>query len=277
MKERSVHRDITFPAHHQATKISKPRKRPFDLPPSLIASQLPSLLSRQLLAVFAMRTNQINASPGQTMAQRVRSTRLVIDHALGALAGTSPALSGHRNRLQGRLQQLHFGGGRRCQEVSHRNTVAVDHHHPLRAFAPLGCADAGPPFLAGAKLPSAQASDQSSCPWLSSWPRKVRQALRQMSCSSHSRRRRQHVLGDGYRVGRSFQRAPVRNIHKMPSKHGRLGIGFGPPQGEALGSGNKGAIFSHCASVSSEVSRAIFYLLSMADYTSKLSITQGEL
>jgi hypothetical protein len=34
-----------------------------------------------------------------------------------------------------------------------------------------------------------------------------------------------------------------------------------------LGSGNKGAIFSHCSSVNSEVSLAIFFLLSMAYYT----------
>jgi hypothetical protein len=155
--------------------------------------------------------------------------------------------------------------------------VAVDHHHPLRAFAPLGFADAGPPFFAGAKLPSAKASDQSSWPWLSSWPRKARQALSQRSWSSQSRRRRQHVLGDGYCWGRSFQRAPLRSIHKMPSKQGRCGIGFGPPQGDALGSGKKGAIFSHCSSVSSEVSLAICCLLLMTDYTSKLSITQGEL
>jgi hypothetical protein len=85
------------------------------------------------------------------------------------------------------------------------------------------------------------------------------------------------VLGDGYRLGKSFQRAPVRNIHKMPSKQGRLAIGLGPPHGDACGSGSKGAIFSHCSSVSSEVSLAIFFLLSMAYYTSKLSIIQGEL
>jgi hypothetical protein len=277
MKECSVHRDMALPTNYQAAKISQPRKRPFHLPPALIAPQLPSILQGWSLAVFAVRTNQINPPLGQTLAQRVRITCLVINQPLGSLPGTPTATSGHSNRLQSRLDQLHLGWGRRCQEVSQRNTFAVDHHHPLRAFAPLRFPDTAPPFFAGAKLPSAKASDQSSWPRLSSCSRKARQALSQMSCSSQSRKRRQQVLGDGYRVGRSFQRAPVRKIHKIPSKQGRFGIGFGPPQGDAFGAGNKGAIFSHCSSVSSEVSLAIFCLLSMADYTSKFSRTQDEL
>jgi hypothetical protein len=277
MKERSVHRDMVLPAPHQTAKISQPRKGPRHLPPALITPQLPPILQRRPCTVVAVRTDQINASPGQALTQFVRIAGFVVDQPLGALPRTTATASGHRYRVQDRLKQLHVGWGRRFQEVSQRNTFAVDHHQPLRAFAPLGFAHAGPPFVAGAKLPSAKASDQSSWPWLSSCPRKVRQTLSQMSCSSQSRKRRQQVLGDGYRLGRSSQRAPVRSIHKMPSKQGRFGIGFGPPQGDALGSGNKGAIFSHCSSVSSEVSRAIFYLLSMACYTSKFSITQGEL
>jgi hypothetical protein len=65
------------------------------------------------------------------------------------------------------------------------------------------------------------------------------------------------VLGDGKRVGKSCQRAPVRKMHRMPSKTGRFGMGFGPPRGDAVGSGNKGAILSHWASVSSDGSLAI--------------------
>jgi hypothetical protein len=166
-------------------------------------------------------------------------------------------MAGDSNGVQGGFQQGHLGRGRRVQEVSQRNTLAVDHHHPLRAFPPLGLADLRAPFFAGAKLPSAKASAQLSWPWASSWARKARQALSQTSCSSQSRRRRQQVLGEGYCGGKSFHRAPVRNIHKIPSKQGRLGMGLGPPRGDGLGSGNKGAIFSHCSSVSSESCRLI--------------------
>jgi hypothetical protein len=204
-----------------------------------------------------MGTNQLHAAPGQPLPPRVRVTRFIIAEALGVLAWSPWAVAGDRHHLDGRLQQGHFGGGRRCQEVSQRHTLAVDHHHPLRPFAPLRVADAGPPFLAGAKLPSAKASAQSSWPWASSWATKARQALSHTSCSSQSRRRRQQVLGDGYCWGKSFHRAPVRNIHKMPSKQGRLGVGLGPPRGDGWGSGNKGAMCSHCALVSSESCRLI--------------------
>jgi hypothetical protein len=135
--------------------------------------------------------------------------------------------------------------------------LAVDHHHPLRTLAPFGLPDAGPPCFAGATLPSATVSAQSSWPWASSWARKTRHAFSHTPWASQSRRRRQQVLGDGNRVGKSCHRAPLRRTQGMPSKTGRFGMGFGPPPGEAVNSGHHGAIFSHCASVSSDWSRAM--------------------
>jgi hypothetical protein len=75
------------------------------------------------------------------------------------------------------------------------------------------------------------------------------------------------VLGDGYRSGKSFHRAPLRSTHKMPSKHGRFSIGFGPPLGEAFGSGTSGAISAHCASVINSTFLAIEHLHSTASRT----------
>jgi hypothetical protein len=164
MKERSVHGDVVLPAHHQAAKISQPGKCPLHLPPPFIAPQLASILQWRFCTVLAMRTDQIDATACQALPQGVGITRLVINEPHRTLARTPPTAAGHRNRLQRRLDQRHFGWGRRFQEVSQRNPVAVDHHHPLRAFAPFGFPDAGPPFFAGAKLPSAKASDQSSWP-----------------------------------------------------------------------------------------------------------------
>ena len=149
MKERSIHRDMAFPAHHQAAEISQPCKRPLYLPPTLIAPQLPSILQWRPRAVLAMRTNQLNTSPRQALTQFVRIAGFVVDQPLGSLPRTTATASGHGNRLQGRFDPFHFSWGRRVQEVSQRNTVAVDHHHPLRIFAPLGCAHAGPLFWPG--------------------------------------------------------------------------------------------------------------------------------
>jgi hypothetical protein len=117
MKKRSVHRDVTLPAHHHAAKISDPREGPLDLPPPFIPPQLPSILQWRSLAVGAMRTDQGDASISQALAQRVRVTGFAIDEPCRALAGATPALPGHGNRLQRRLDQRHFGGGRRVQEV----------------------------------------------------------------------------------------------------------------------------------------------------------------
>jgi hypothetical protein len=141
--------------------------------------------------------------------------------------------------------------------VSERNTFAVDHHHPLRTLSAFGFSDAGAPFFAGAKDPSAKVSAQSSWPFSSSSPKKARHSSSQRSCSSQSRRRLQQVLGEGYSEGRSFQRAPLRSTQRIPSKTRRLSAGLRPPFRDRLNFGSNGSIFAHCASVSSTRARAM--------------------
>jgi hypothetical protein len=58
------------------------------------------------------------------------------------------------------------------------------------------------------------------------------------------------LFGRGIRLGQACQRAPVRSIHSIPAKQGRLGSCLGLLHGEAWGAGNKGTLFSHCSSVS---------------------------
>jgi hypothetical protein len=150
--------------------------------------------------------------------------------------------------------------------VSQRKTFAVDHHHPLRALAPLGFADTCAPFFAGAKLPSAKASLQSNWPRSSSSARKARQARSHTPCSSQRRSRRQHVDGLGYHRGRSFHGAPVRKIQRIPSKTLRLSIHGRPPRLDRFGLGNNDSICCHCRSVSLQRSLAIEIPPSMAGY-----------
>src|SRR6185437_3874422 len=141
--------------------------------------------------------------------------------------------------------------------LSQRNTLAVDHHHPLRALAPLGFSDFRTPFFAGAKLPSRNDSLQSSCSrWFSS-ARNARQMVSQIPCSSQSRSRRQQVAGEGNSSGKSHQRAPLRRIHKMPSRTLRSFAGGRPPFGRFALFGSRGWIFFHWASVSRRPYRAI--------------------
>jgi hypothetical protein len=153
--------------------------------------------------------------------------------------------------------KVHFRGRCRGKGASQRNTLAVRHHHPLRAFAPSGFPDAGPPFFAGAKLASMKASCQSKAPLASSWAKKARQISSHTPLSSHSLKRRQQVDELGYLLGRSSHLAPVFKIQRIPSRTCRLSAGGLPPFGLGWGFGNNGSIFFHCSSFINRVFSAI--------------------
>jgi hypothetical protein len=256
MKERLRHGEMTLPAPDQAANIARPSERALNFPPALVAPQLAAILPWRRHPMTAMGTDQLHTPRGPPLPQGIRVASVVIDAPLRVLAWPPGAMAGHGNGVQGRLPQGHCGRGRRVQEVSQRHTLAVDHHHPLRPLAAFRRPAARPPVFAGAKLPSANASDQSRWPCASSGARKARQALSHTPCSSPSRRRRQQVLGEGNRAGSSCHRAPVRKTQRRPSHTGRVGIGLGPPRGEALSSGSNGAIVAHGASVRPEGSLA---------------------
>src|SRR2546428_147247 len=142
-------------------------------------------------------------------------------------------------------------------EIPKPTDGALDHPHPLRPLAPLGCSDSSAPFFAEAKLPSRNDSLQSSCSRSFNSLKNVRPLFSQTPCSSQSRSRRQQVEGCGYFSGKSCQRAPLRRIHKIPSSTRRFSIHGRPPLRCLGGLGSKGAIFFHCASVSNGPARAI--------------------
>ena len=252
---------MIFPSHHQSSKVSPPCEGAFDLPSSFVAAQRSSILRWWLLPIFPMWTDQLNPASCQSSPQGIGIGGLVVDQAARIFPRPSVSGSRHGYALQRRFDQPDFRWGRRVQVVSQRKTLAVCHHHPLRTLSAFSFADARPPFFAGAKLPSANVSAQSSWPCSSSWPNNVRHAFSQMPWASQRRNRRQHVVGEGYPAGRSFHRAPLRNTHKMPANTGRLAMGLGPPLGEAFGAGSSGAICAHGASVSSDVWRDIGALL----------------
>ncbi len=205
-----------------------------------------------------MRDDQLDAACRQLLAQGVAIVAAVGDQAAGLLPGATATMPvPYADRRERRRDQLDFRRGGSVKVVSQRNTRAVDHHHPLRALAPLGFADSAAPFLAGAKLPSIKDSLHFNC-WRSfSSPRKARQIVSQTSCSSQSRNLRQQVEGEENSSGKSCQRAPLRSIHKMPSNTLRSGAGGRPPFGRGGRLGSKGRIFSHWASVSNRPYRAI--------------------
>lgn len=246
MKEGIIHGESALVAHDQPTEVSQPGKGAFDFPPPSVTSQCSPILGRRFSSVAAMWADQLDAPLLETVAQRVAVVGAVGDEALGLAPGPASSSSWHPHLGQRPLDQLHLCRRGAVQVVSQRNTLAVDHHHPLGALAALGFADALAPFLAGAKLPSMKLSLQSSWPRRSSSARNCRHTLSQMPSASHWWRRRQQVAGlTPKSEGRSRQRAPVRNTQRMPSSTARLSF-HGRPALEYCG--KSGSSLAHCLS-----------------------------
>ena len=257
MKERIINSNITIPADNKAAIIPQPRKSPLNFVSTPITPHLASIIILLSLIIAPVRANQFNAFTGQTFTQWVAVITPVSNQSVRISFGTSSAFARYSNIIYRFFEERNFVRGRRVQVVSQRNTLAVDHHHPLRSLAAFGLSDTFAPFFAGAKLPSANASLQSSCPRWSSSERKVRHASSQMSCSSQSLSRLQQVDGLGNCFGKSAQGAPVRSIQRMPSNTLRLSAHGLPPRLDLLSFGNKGSIFFHCSSVNFHLVLAI--------------------
>lgn len=228
----------------QPTEVSKPGKSPLYFPTFAIASQRSPIVERGFLAALAVRRDQENAAFEQAPAQRIAVVTSIGNHAQRPVARATARLR-HRNFFQGAFRERDFRWAGRGQLASQRNTRAVDHHHPLRALATFGFADALAPFFAGAKLASRKLSSQSNVPRASSSERKARQILSHTPCFSQRASRRQQVAGLGYSAGKSRQRAPVLSTQRMPSSTCRLSA-HGRPR--LFSTGSNGSILRHCAS-----------------------------
>ena len=246
MEEGLIHQKVIVIAHDQAAIVAQPGEGAFDLPAFSVAAQRAPILQRRFAATLAMRTDQNNTTLDQAPAQRVAVVSAIGNDAKGPLLGSSAAATRHGDLCQCRFGQLYFCRTCRGKLTSQRNTLAVDHHHPLRALAALGFADAKAPFLAGAKVPSKKLSLQSSRPRWSSWRRNARQILSHTPRSSQSRRRRQQVLALGYFFGRSRHRAPVLSTQRMPSSTCRLSAQRRPL---LCSLGSSGSMRCHCSSL----------------------------
>ena len=263
MEERQIDRERPFVANDKSSEVCEPGDAAFYFPASFVTPKFATVLRGRLFTIDFVRTNQINTSFLESLAQRVRISRPIVDQTFGILPRPPFAGSWNRHAIQRRFNQRDFVRGRRGKLNSQRNTLAACHHHPLCTFSAFGFSDAVPPFFAGAKLPSAKHSSQLMRPCSSSSPRNFRQIESQTSCSSQSRRRLQQVLGEGYCAGRSFHLAPLRSTQRMPSKQRRSSTRERPPFADGLILGSNASIFRHCLSVSSESCRAIKGLLSL--------------
>src|SRR5947207_3736502 len=131
----------------QSSEVAQPGESALDFPAMTIAAQLSSVVEGRFFAAAPMGGEQKDAALQETPAQRIAVVGAIGNDAQGSLAGPSPLLR-HRNIFERTFGQSYFPRRGRDQLDSQRNTFAVDHHHPLRAFAAFGFADAEAPFFA---------------------------------------------------------------------------------------------------------------------------------
>ena len=233
---------MVFVTCHQTPKRLQPSNRAFDFVTPPVPPQFAAVLRGTPFAVAAMRANQIDAPRSQTFTQRIAVASFVVNQ--------SRRWPLHRAAVEQTLNQIHFGGVGRFGVDSQRQTLAVDEQHDLGALTAFGFADLGAPFFAGENVPSAIASSQLISPKSSSSCSSRDQATLKMPDSVQSRKRRQQVEKEGKVFGKSFQRAPLRSTHRMPSRQPRGCLRGRPPYRVGGSHGKRSLIRSHCSSVS---------------------------
>lgn len=233
---------MVFISSHQSPKVLQPTNRPFDFIAASIATQSPPILQGGFYSVLAVRSDQLDSSPFQADAQGVSIRSLIIQQMLRQRAKLSDCQQG--------FDQLAFMRRGAVDQDADWETVPVGQNHDFGSFPTLGFAHASAPFFADENVPSA------ICSWSCNSPRCCNkcssrdQARCQIPARVHAACRRQHVLGEGKCLGKSFQRAPLTSTHKIPSMQARvLAIGR-PPLGEDVGWGNRSEISCHCSSLS---------------------------
>lgn len=254
MKKAGISCQKALMANHQSRLPAQPREGSFHDPSTAIASELPPVLMRRPSVIFTSGNHRFDSLNHQPFPQGVAVISLVSDQPIRPLAGSPGGMGfGNRHRRQSLVDQLHFRRRRRVQVCSQRSTRAIDQYHPLCSLATLGFPDGGPPFLAGAKLPSIKHSLHLIFSASLNWDSKARQSSSKTPVSSHSLKRRQQVLGLPYFAGSSLHGAPVHKIQRIPSKHRRSFARGRPPEEETDFFGSNGSIFAHWASDRSDL------------------------
>ncbi len=233
---------VIFVASDKAAEVLQPTDCTLDFPASFDPPEFSAILYRGLRPIYPVPANQFDFSLGQSGSQWIAVRGLVVQQSLRDASDDA--------RIQERLDQRHLIRTRAGDRRGHGNPMSFAVDHDLGSLAAFGLADLFAPFFAEENVPSAVVSLKSSFPWLSSVRSNRAHAFCQTPLSVQSRCRRQQVVKDGKHLGKSFHRAPVRRIQRMPSTHRRGSSGGRPPLGDGSGFANKSSTKRHCSSVS---------------------------
>jgi hypothetical protein len=236
-----IDKAVVLMANDQAAEGADPGDGAFDFPASAVAAKLSTILCVRAYSAATVWADQVPALGQQAGSQLVA--------VVGSIGNQRRGLFPGRDLVEDSFDQRDLSRRSTFGPACEWNSLTIRHHQPLCTLSPLRFADSVAPFFAGEKLASTNTSSQSSRPCSSSVSRKACQILTSTPSPSHSTSRRQHVLGDGYRSGKSRQRAPLRSTHRMPSKQARSSDGGRPPFADRLRFGMNGLIRSHCSSV----------------------------
>jgi hypothetical protein len=235
---------VVFVSHDQPSEVLQPRVEAFHFPSSMVPPQAAAVLGGRLFAADLMRGDQLHTLLSQALVRRIAVVCFVTDQTFRSRYGES--------LLKRRIDQGYLVRRSAGQVDGERKTIAVCNGHDLAALAPLGFSNTFAPFLAGANEPSIKVSDRSSCPRSRRSSAKAWSICRKAPCRTQTWNRRWQVWYGGYRGGKSFQGAPVRNTQSMPLSTSRAWRGGRPrPEGLRLGGGIRCSTRSHCSFVRS--------------------------
>ena len=224
---------MKFISYNKPTVVLQPCEQPFYLPAPTVSPQRSTVL--RFLAPLSIRSNHFNAPVlFQLGIKLIAVVCFIPDKALRQFVGEAS--------VQSCLNQSHFMRRRACHVYGERNTSSVRHCHDLGTLAALCFTNGTTPFFAGAKVPSIKASRKSSLPR----SRRPSASANNMESKTPSLRQswnhRWQVWYGGYRLGRSFQCAPVLRIQRIPFTTARGSLaGLPCPIGSLEGSGRRGA------------------------------------
>jgi len=236
-------------SHNQPSEGSKPCESALDDISSPVPIPESVILPIDVSMILPMRRKKIDASSSELFSMGIAVIGLASDHSPGPRFGPAGPSSRDFDVRHDFFEESDLSGRGRVGMASQRNTLAIDHHQALRSLASLRFSDCRAPFFAGMKVASTNDSSQSTMPSASNSERKARHISLKTPASCQSLRRRQHVEGSGYSVGRSRHLAPVLRTQRIPSKQARSSAGGRPPFGLGGRAGINGLIFSHCSSV----------------------------
>lgn len=231
----------------QGTEVAQPGVRPFDDPASAVAPEPAADLMCRFRVVRPLRDNRFDPERGEPFANAVAVVAAIGDQSVRVAPRPPRSVRpADRNRAEGGFEEADFRWVRRVQVCSQRSTPAIDQYHPLCALAALGGPDSGPPFFAGAKLPSTKHSFQRIFSRSFRSARNARLGSSSVPSASHRRSRRQHVVGLPNWGNGSLHGAPVHSAQRMPSKHLRSSAGGRPPRSRRGRLGRCSSMRAHC-------------------------------